>query len=148
MAKKDEEMIVDGSADNMGLPDQAEFDFEVDDYGVPIVWKPKDKGDFIQGKFIGLKLVHMKMVNESFTQGLIMGDGEVYAVSGWYLENKLQTFPEGVYIRITYKGTIETGKNRNPMKNYEIAVAKKDRAKVQEFRDSLKGDSKNGDLPF
>lgn len=81
------------------------------DFATP--WRPENKGDKIEGVYIGFDEVPVKRPGRdgkrSFKSYRIKPDGsdEVFGVAGATLGRKMGRIREGTYVRIEYLGMIE-----------------------------------------
>lgn len=125
-------------------PDAIDEDWETEDFGSPIKWQPQEKGESLTGVFRGFQRINGR--EGDFDVAIIDNNGELWSVSGYKLMNFLATIPENTTIRLTYIKDVKTSRNLNPMKDYRIDIAKKDREKVTAFRSEQSGQSET--LPF
>ena len=141
MAKKKEKKKTEATYESMTL-EQAEHEFPEDmefeeiPSGFPDQWIPENEGDTFTGQLVQVDIVEFKRGRKTETSRIARfrkTDGEVISV--WESAGLRNIFDYvnvimGHFFIVTYRGTIDVGKGKNPMKDFKLMIDKKGREKL------------------
>lgn len=85
-------------------------------------WVPENKGDQLEGLYVGTEEAPGKKRGELFRVWKIKdANGKAWSISGAQLKSIMKQIPRNTYVQVTYLGTEET-RDGNKMKLFDVAA--------------------------